>query len=81
MNARASCANIPLRPPTPAKREKEEEEGEGWVIKSLKWQKTKGVMEGEKKKSANKDVSPKEDWCPYNSDDHNMQSWCVPLLG
>ena len=55
------CAKILLSPPIPVKREREEEEVEGWVIGSLKWQKAKGLMEREKKKSANKGVSPDED--------------------
>ena len=49
MSTRISCAKMPLSPPTPVKREREEEEGEG-VIESLKWQKAKGVMEGERRR-------------------------------
>ena len=67
---------------------KGEEEGEGWIIESLKWPKTqeKGEKEGEKTAGGKRKGRPRHNWddleapSEYSDSDDDVP-WVKPLLG
>ena len=67
---------------------KGEEEGEGWVVESLKWPKTQGKREkeGEKKEGGKRKGKRRHNWddlearSEYSDSDDDVH-WDAPLLG